>query len=636
MFFAPPGSSATPPPGGQPTDIGTVKKLLNDLSTEMSKFSITNFTNTAVEEIFKLQKSVDTLNASLLGTRTRLVEMGRAVADAAPAIVAMGGKLEDTQATIADIAAGTRRNVIASTKDVEQLFAVGALTGKKVNEIVDSFAKAGMNYRQIGNNVRDSINLANSLGVNAKAVMGAVVENTDKLQRFNFEGGVQGLAKMAAQASMLRFDMAETFKLAEDVMDPERAVEIASAFQRLGVSAGNLVDPFQLMNQSINDPSGLQDSLINISKQFTYFDEKSKTYKINPQGILTLKEMEKQTGVSAKALRDAAISAADFDERLQAVGKATLFPEATEDDKKLLANMARMGEGGEYEISIGGEYQKISEIQADQLKQLVKEQKEGPKTVEEIQKSTLEIDKSILANAKEINQKLSKNLLFGEKSLQGSMEFTRAIRETGKTTAASAFPKEFSEELKKLQEERAKETDPAKRQALDTEIIQLVQGNMKTSLQSFSEGLKKSGDVIGGSVGKTIEDVLNPMLDVSFGKGGPGRAAGTGGATRVGGIPTPTVNAPSNQINPEWIYGTSQRVQQANAQNQANQQQVKIDASDIPSLPKRIDVYFNKPASVDFSTIEEALSSGVLKIEEATFNAVEKTAKRLGKQSRLP
>lgn len=636
MFFAPPGSPTTPPPGGQPTDIGTVKKLLNDLSTEMSKFSITNFANTAVEEIFKLQKSVDTLNASLLGTRTRLVEMGRAVADAAPAIVAMGGKLEDTQATIADIAAGTRRNVIASTKDVEQLFAVGALTGKKVNEIVDSFAKAGMNYRQIGNNVRDSINLANSLGVNAKAVMGAVVENTDKLQRFNFEGGVQGLAKMAAQASMLRFDMAETFKLAEDVMDPERAVEIASAFQRLGVSAGNLVDPFQLMNQSINDPSGLQDSLINISKQFTYFDEKSKTYKINPQGILTLKEMEKQTGVSAKALRDAAISAADFDERLQAVGKATLFPEATEDDKKLLANMARMGEGGEYEISIGGEYQKISEIQADQLKQLVKEQKEGPKTVEEIQKSTLEIDKSILANAKEINQKLSKNLLFGEKSLQGSMEFTRAIRETGKTTAASAFPKEFSEELKKLQEERAKEKDPAKRQALDSEIIQLVQGNMKTSLQSFSEGLKKSGDVIGGSVGKTIEDFLNPMLDVSFGKGGPGRAAGTGGATRVGGIPTPTVNAPSNQINPEWIYGTSQRVQQANAQNQANQQQVKIDASDIPSLPKRIDVYFNKPASVDFSTIEEALSSGVLKIEEATFNAVEKTAKRLGKQSRLP
>lgn len=635
MFFAPPGG--TPPPeGAQQTDIGTVKQLLNDLSKEMSKFSTTNFANTAVEEIFKLQKSVDTLNSSLLGTRTRLVEMGRAVADAAPAILAMGGKLEDTQATIADIAAGTRRNVVASTKDVEQLFAVGALTGKKVNEIVDSFAKAGMNYKQIGNNVKETINLANSLGVNARAVMGAVVENTDKLQRFNFEGGVKGLSKMAAQASMLRFDMQETFKLAEDVMDPERAVEIASAFQRLGVSAGNLVDPFQLMNQSINDPSGLQDSLINISKQFTYFDEKTKTFKINPQGILTLKEIEKQTGVSAKTLRDAAISAADFDERLEAVSKASLFPEASEEDKKLLANMARMGEGGQYEISIGGEYQEIGKIQAEQLKQLVKEQKEGPQTIEEIQKNTLEIDKSILANAKEINQKLSKNLLFGEKSLQGSMEFTKAIRETGKATAASAFPEQFRVELKKLQEERAKETDPEKRKALDARIIELVQKDMKSSLQTFSEGLKKSGDVIGGKVGETVETVLQPLLDGSFGKEGSGRAPGTGGAARVGGVPTPTVNAPSNQINPEWLYGTAQRVQQMNAQNQANQQQVRVDASDIPSLPKRIDVYFNKPASVDFSSIEEALTSGILKIEEATFTAVEKTAKRLGKTSRLP
>ena len=98
---------------------------------------------------------------------------------------------------------------------------------------------------------------------------------------------------------MLRFDMKETFELADKVLDPDKAIEVASAFQRLGVSAGNLTDPFMLMNQSINDPSGLQDSLINVAKQFTYFDEQTKSFKISPQGILTLREMEQQTGVSA-------------------------------------------------------------------------------------------------------------------------------------------------------------------------------------------------------------------------------------------------------------------------------------------------------------------------------------------------
>ena len=56
-------------------------------------------------------------------------------------------------------------------------------------------------------------------------------------------------------------------------------------------------------------------------KAFTYFDEEAKQFKINPQGILTLREMEAQTGVSAKAMREAALSAADFDKRLGDIKK---------------------------------------------------------------------------------------------------------------------------------------------------------------------------------------------------------------------------------------------------------------------------------------------------------------------------
>ena len=65
----------------------------------------------------------------------------------------------------------------------------------------------------------------------------------------------------------------------------------------MGVSIGNLTDPFALMNDSINDPGALQDSLIKATKQFTQFDEKTKTFKINPQGILTLKAMSEETGI---------------------------------------------------------------------------------------------------------------------------------------------------------------------------------------------------------------------------------------------------------------------------------------------------------------------------------------------------
>jgi hypothetical protein len=84
-----------------------------------------------------------------------------------------------------------------------------------------------------------------------------VSANMEKMNRYQFDGGVAGLAKMAAQASMLRFDMAQTFSFADRMLTPENAINMASAFQRLGVTAGNLVDPFVLMNESINDPTGV-------------------------------------------------------------------------------------------------------------------------------------------------------------------------------------------------------------------------------------------------------------------------------------------------------------------------------------------------------------------------------------------
>lgn len=42
------------------------------------------------------------------------------------------------------------------------------------------------------------------------------------------------------------------------------------------------------MNDAINDPSTLQDSLLMLTKQFVQFDDKTKSFKINPQGMLTL------------------------------------------------------------------------------------------------------------------------------------------------------------------------------------------------------------------------------------------------------------------------------------------------------------------------------------------------------------
>jgi len=265
----------------------------------------------------------------------------------------------------------------------------------------------------------------------------------DQLNRYQFEGGVQGLTKMAAQASMLRFDMNETFRLADKVLSPENAIEVASAFQRLGVSAGNLVDPFQLMNQSINDPSGLQDSLAQVSKQFTYFDEKTKSFKINPQGVMILKEMEAQTGVSAKEMSKMGLAAAELDKRLSAISAAGLKV-GSEEDKQFLANIAKMGEGGEYEVQIKddrGQQQtkKLSEITQQEFDKLIKEQKEGPQTLEELARSQMNLTQLMEADVSAIRNKIVGGVASAApvlRSTEGFRELSAAI--TGALSSAKA------------------------------------------------------------------------------------------------------------------------------------------------------------------------------------------------------
>jgi hypothetical protein len=355
--------------------------------------------NEILNAIGNMYDEAEKLNNAFLQGRTRLDEMNDAISKSAAGVIRLNGNAGDVRETLTQIAEGSRRNVIATEEQVSKIYAATQILGGTSSRLVENFANVGYEVSQIGTNLEDSISYIQSVGLNAKDVMGDVTDNMEKMNRFNFEGGVQGLAKMAAQASMVRLDMSATLGFAEDLYKPERAIEVSAAFQRLGIAVGQLADPFALMNASINDPGALQDSLINATKQFTYFDEKTKSFRISPQGILTLKEMATETGISFEQLSKTALAAADLDKRISNINPSLQFDK--EEDKQLLANMATMKDG-EYVVQIKDdkgaiEYKKLGDITADEFKELRKKQEEAPKTLEEIQISQLDVQKNIEA-----------------------------------------------------------------------------------------------------------------------------------------------------------------------------------------------------------------------------------------------
>ena len=348
------------------------------------------------DTVDKIYTGINNINKSLGDNRIRAVEFSNAISDSASSLVRVGASLDDIDSTILSISEGARRNVIETTDTITEIYAAAQLIGQQADpaRLVENFQAAGYEISQVGETVAESIGYVQSLGLNSRKIMQDVVGSMEYMNRFNFSDGVIGLTKMAAQASMLRFDMANTAKFADSVMNPQGAIEMASAFQRLGVMAGDLVDPFVLMDKSINDPAGLQDSLINLTKQFTIFDEKTQSFKIAPGAQRQIKEIAEAAGMTAAEFTKTALSAADMDRRL---GQINLGINATEEEKMLVANMAKMGTGtfkGDYVVQIKDEegkdqIKRLSDLQSQDFQKLREIQESAPKTVEDIQRAQL-------------------------------------------------------------------------------------------------------------------------------------------------------------------------------------------------------------------------------------------------------
>jgi methyl-accepting chemotaxis protein len=444
----------------------------------------------------------DKLNNSFGLARARIEEMKVSFSDSVAGVQRLGGSLDDVSNTIIQIAKASNRNVIENEAVISQMYAASKVLNTDVETLVNNFKNVGYEASQIGTNLESSIEYIQSVGLNATTVMKDVSNNMDKMNRFQFEGGVAGLSKMAAQASMLRFDMSQTFQFADKVMSPEGAINMASAFQRLGVTAGNLVDPFALMNQSILDPTGLQNSLARLGQKFTYFSEETQSFKINPEGVLTLKQMEDEAGLLPGTLSKSALAAADLDKRLSQVSTAGLKFE-NEEDKQYLANIAKMGKGGKYEVTLNdGTKKELQNLNQEEFNELIEQQKNAPKNVEEIQRAQLGQLENLNGNIKAFLS-AGKFGIASTRQISGSMEGLRNIFTTFGDNARRAIKK-----TPEVREDVSSAITEMKNLLSQTQKGSMTSEDFVRNAKNIGEILSKKGNVLSEQASDAIKKIL--------------------------------------------------------------------------------------------------------------------------------
>jgi hypothetical protein len=226
--------------------------------------------------------------------------------------------------------------------------------------------------------------------------------------------------------------MAKVMASVDKAFNPEGAIEMAAAFQRLGVSQSELLDPMRLMNMSRNDPEAFQQSIAKMGASLTELDEKG-NIKIAPGSMGKLKELAAAMDMPVSEFAKMSKAAAEMDIKMSKIK----FPDfINEDQKKLLANVTQMKDG-EMKINVGGEMKDLNEAlksvggNKEAFEKLIKDN--TPKSNEELLNEQLTVQEKIANNTEALKGKTGRAFAGskqGEQMLVASGTYVKAITDS--------------------------------------------------------------------------------------------------------------------------------------------------------------------------------------------------------------
>jgi hypothetical protein len=321
-----------------------------------------------------LENNVRTAVNEKIGISGDLSEgLRREMMDSYPAAIRMGYGISQVTELMTDMMESSGRfNLISSDTLIKSFSSARAFVGS-----LGDMGKAFTEFEKVGigaGNAIDAINQAGknslSLGLVAKKTITDIRENIEKLNRYGFKDGIEGLATMSRRAKEFRMDMNDAFTIADKVMDPEKAIALTANLQVLGGAIGDFNDPLKLMYMSTNNVEGLQDAIIKASGSLATYNQQQGRFEITGINIRRAKAMADELGISYESLTRGAVAS---QERLSAsnelMAKGFTIPEK---DKEFITNLSKMDNGKmviEIPQSISDKFQGQSKIALSDLTQ---------------------------------------------------------------------------------------------------------------------------------------------------------------------------------------------------------------------------------------------------------------------------
>jgi len=307
--------------------LGAAQDIMKDLAeTQARLFDVANKSGTYVGE---------------LGGNMR-----EELSDAMVTTTKLGMTVDDFLKSTETLLTSSGRMALYSKESIEE----GVLASIAYTKSSTTLLENNEAFRNVGFGLQDAAKAITSagqktleLGLNAKVLTETLVKNIGKLNEFGFQGGVAGLTRMSQQAQSLNFNMDNTLKIANDLFDPNKAIDMAANLSMIGGAIGDFGDPLRMIYDATNNVEGLQTSLINASKSLATFNSAQGRFEVTGANLRRAKVMADTFGISMGDLTSLAVKA---NVQFQAMSQIrSIFPEASKEQQEFIKNLSTMKDG---------------------------------------------------------------------------------------------------------------------------------------------------------------------------------------------------------------------------------------------------------------------------------------------------
>jgi len=259
---------------------------------------------------------------------------------------AFGYELRDVSDTVINMMQDTGRLSSFSAEVMNKLPSVSRAFVEDMGVLGGYFRQyelVGISAEKTIESIEKGGELSLRLGLNARKVVKETADNISKINEYGFSKGVEGLNRMVQKSIEFRMSMSTAFKIAEDVMDPDVAINLSANLQALGGAIGDLGDPLKMMYMATNNVEGLQDALIGVAGSLATYNKEQGKFELTGVNIRKARELAKQLGIDYKELSNSAIASAE-----RSVAATELLARGLDlkpEQKEFLTNISRMKDG---------------------------------------------------------------------------------------------------------------------------------------------------------------------------------------------------------------------------------------------------------------------------------------------------